>query len=168
MPLERPPFSALNFRSGSYHFHKWHNIPLWSITILHFLPSGDHHFHNLFMFKPFFATRGQLTAVGQRLGLAAGQRRPTVSSGDPHIHARAGTGALHFHARAQSGAPHFSLCRGTYLPKFGASPPPPPPPPRTLLRPTTHSLVQGSLIWNHHYAMSSKLTVVPKHISSNF
>ena len=36
VPRERPPFSALNFRSGAYHFHKWHNILLRSITILLF------------------------------------------------------------------------------------------------------------------------------------
>ena len=36
VPRERPPFSALNFRSGAYHFHKCQNIPLRSITILLF------------------------------------------------------------------------------------------------------------------------------------
>ena len=39
VPLERPPFSALNFRSRAYHFHKWHKNPeLRSIIILQFLP----------------------------------------------------------------------------------------------------------------------------------
>ena len=38
VPRERPPFSALNFRSGTYHFHKCQNIPLRSITILHSWP----------------------------------------------------------------------------------------------------------------------------------
>ena len=44
--------------------------------------------------------------------------------------AQARSGAPHFHARpgARSGAlAHFSLCRGTYLPKFGVTPHPPPP-----------------------------------------
>ena len=36
VPRERPPFSALNFRSGAYHFHKSEN-PFRSITILNFL-----------------------------------------------------------------------------------------------------------------------------------
>ena len=37
VPRERPPFSALNFRSGAYHFHKLPKNPFRSITILHIL-----------------------------------------------------------------------------------------------------------------------------------
>ena len=37
VPRERPPFSALNFRSGAYHIHKLPKNPFRSITILHFL-----------------------------------------------------------------------------------------------------------------------------------
>ena len=37
VPRERPPFSALNFRSGTYNFHKLPRNPFRSITILHFL-----------------------------------------------------------------------------------------------------------------------------------
>ena len=37
VPRKRPPFSALNFCSGAYHFHKLPKNPFWSITILHFL-----------------------------------------------------------------------------------------------------------------------------------
>ena len=36
VPRERPPFSALNFRSGAYHFHKLPKNPFRSIIILHF------------------------------------------------------------------------------------------------------------------------------------
>ena len=69
------------------------------------------------------------TRSGSDPGLAAGQsasqKRPTLSSGDPHFHARARCGAPHFHALSGT----LSLCRNTYLPKFGQVPPPPPPPP---------------------------------------
>ena len=84
-------------------------------------------------------------------GLAAGRRAPArrvlavpetriftlktdqARSGAPRIFklktAQARSGAPHFHPRpgARSGArAHFSLCRGTYLPKFGSPPPPTP------------------------------------------
>ena len=36
VPRERPPFSAPNFRSGAYNFHKWPKNPVRSITILYF------------------------------------------------------------------------------------------------------------------------------------
>ena len=39
---------------------------------------------------------------------------------------QARSGAPHFHVPEP--LPHFSLCRGTYLPKFGVSTPPPPAP----------------------------------------
>ena len=54
VPRERPPFSALNFRSGAYHFHKLPKYPFRSITILHFFGgfcrSGDHHFQNMYAY----------------------------------------------------------------------------------------------------------------------
>ena len=37
VPRKRPPFSALNFHSGTYHFHKLPKNLFRSITILHFL-----------------------------------------------------------------------------------------------------------------------------------
>ena len=37
VPQTRPPFSAMNFRSGAYNFHKLPKNPFRSITILHFL-----------------------------------------------------------------------------------------------------------------------------------
>ena len=121
MPRERPPFSALNFRAGAYHFHKW---PKYSAPehhhLIFFCRSGDHHFRNLFTFKSFIAAHGWITAASpnaKRSGSAPGLASYiTVSSGDAH-----------FHARARSGTPHFSLCRGTYLPKFWGEYPPPPP-----------------------------------------
>ena len=37
VPRERPPFSALNIRSGAYNFHKLPKNPFRSITMFHFL-----------------------------------------------------------------------------------------------------------------------------------
>ena len=79
-----------------------------------FCRSGDHHFQNFFNFNPFIASHGRLSPNAKR------SAAPRVSgrSGDSHFHARPG---------ARSGAlAHFSLCRGTYLPRFGVSTPPPP------------------------------------------
>ena len=80
-------------------------------------------------------------------GQSASQTRPG-SSGDPHFHAQHGSSLVRSPAFScsirlklgtepriftldrgtQSGAgAHLSLCRGTYLPKFGLSTPPPPP-----------------------------------------
>ena len=89
-------------------------FPIWSISFSQitkqicsgaspfyiFCLSGDHHLKNFFNFNPLIAIHGRLTAAsmntkrsGSAPGLAAGQSasqtRPTVSSGDPHFHARA-------------------------------------------------------------------------------
>ena len=120
-----------------------------------FCRSGDHHFQNFFNFNPFIASHGRLSpnakySVSGRSGDAhfhaqngsSSFRSPSFSRSkrlklvpEPRIFklktAQARSGAPHFHARpgARSGAlAHFSLCRGTYLPKFGVSTPPPPPP----------------------------------------
>ena len=75
VPRERPPFSALNFRSGAYHFHKLPKNPFRSITILHFFGgfyrSGDHHFQHFFNFNPFIASRGRLSPNAKAFGRAA-------------------------------------------------------------------------------------------------
>ena len=69
VPRERPPFSALNLRSGAYHFHKFSNISLRSITILYsFCRSGDHNFRN-------FAAHGRLTQPSS----ASSLRSPALS-----------------------------------------------------------------------------------------
>ena len=88
VPRERPPFSALNFRSGTYHFHKLPKNPFRSITILQFL--ADFAVPETIIFKiSFISTRSSPPTAGsartqsirQRRGLAAGQTRPG-SSGD--------------------------------------------------------------------------------------
>ena len=69
-------------------------------------------------------------AALQRLaaGQSASKTRPTVSSGDPHFHARARSGAPHFYARACSGAPpppFFTLPRHIITKIWGECPHPP-------------------------------------------
>ena len=79
----------------------------------------------IFIFFPFQPVNAKRSR--QRRGLAAVPeiriftlKKDQARSGTPYFHARPG---------ARSGAlPHVSLCRGTYLPKFGVSTPPPPPP----------------------------------------
>ena len=118
-----------------------------------FCRSGDHHFQNFFNFNPFIASHGRLSPNAKRSAAprvsSRPERQPDASwqfrrlafsrskriklVPEPRIFklktAQARSGAPHFHARpgARSGArAHFSLCRGTYLPKFGVSTPPPP------------------------------------------
>ena len=121
----------LSGRSGDLHFQAFH--------------SGDSHFQAFgsaagSVRSPAFSRSKRLKLVPEPpiFKLKTAQAR----SGDPHFHARPGahSGDPHFHARpgARSGAlAIFSLCRGTYLPKFGVStppPPPPPPPPPAIVR----------------------------------
>ena len=109
VPREIPPFSALNFRSGAYHFHKLPNNPFRSITILHFwriLPFRRPSFskfprENCFNFNPFIATAGSAgtQSVRQRRGpgLAAGQSASQTrpgSSGNTHFHAQNGSSSF--------------------------------------------------------------------------
>ena len=72
----RPPFSAMNFRSGAYHFPQ---ITQKSVPEHHhftffggFCRSGDHHFQNFFNFKPLHRLpRPAAQRVCQCRGLAA-------------------------------------------------------------------------------------------------
>ena len=113
-----------------------------------FCRSGDHHFPNFFHFNPFIASHGRLSPNAKRSAVPRVSSRPEHQPDaswqfrrlafscskwiklvpEPRIFklktAQARSGVPHFHARpgARSGArAHFSLCRGTYLPKFGAS-----------------------------------------------
>ena len=128
VPRERPPFSALNFLSGAYPFHK---LPKKSVPEHHhfalfgrFCRSGDHNFQNIFNFNPFIASHGWRSPNAKRHRLAARLRAPAR-----HVLAVPVNRIFTLKTdQARSGArAHFSLCRGTYLPKFGVSNPPPPP-----------------------------------------
>ena len=134
VPPERPPFSALNFRSGAYNFHKLPKIRSGASPFKFFF--ADFAVPETIIFKislistrssPPTAGSARTLCVRQRRGLAAGQSvsqtRPG-SSGDSHFHAQnrikpvpqpciftlktaqARSGAPHFHARpgARSGA----------------------------------------------------------------
>ena len=124
------PFSSLNFRSGAYHFHKLQKNPLRIIIILHFLPLRRPSFSK-FLYRKEISSHSSPPTAGllQRSGVSGRPECQTDASYSQfrtfsHFYARARSGAPHFHAQARSRAPHFSLCRGTYLPKFGASHPP--------------------------------------------
>ena len=136
VPRERPPFSALNFRSGAYHFHKLSvpgqqirsgASPFYIFWRLSFCRSGDHHFQNpetIFNFILFIASHGRLSPNAKR------SAAPRISgrSGDSHFHAQNGSSSFRSPAfsrskrlklvpeprifklktaQARSGAPHF-------------------------------------------------------------
>ena len=74
VPQTRPPFSAMNFRSGAYHFHKLPKNPFRSITILFFggfCRSGDHNFQNFYNFTRSSPPTAAAQRIRQRRGLAA-------------------------------------------------------------------------------------------------
>ena len=85
------------------HFQPYFSAPehiiftLRSITILHFWPLRRPvvHFQNSFSFKPFIAAHGRLTAVPRGYSRPECQADASykVSSGDPHFHPRARSGA---------------------------------------------------------------------------
>ena len=128
VPRERPPFSALNIRSGAYHFHELPKNPFRSITILHFLAdyfcrSGDHQFQNVFNFNPFIASHGRLSPVRQRRGLAAVPdirifriftlKTDQARSGAPHFHAQNGSSS--FRNPAFSSSKRLKLVREPHI-----------------------------------------------------
>ena len=97
VPRERPPFSALNFRSGAYNFHKLPKNPFRSITILHFLADfavPETIIFKISNFNPFIAFHGRLSPNAK-----PSAARVSGRSGDSHFHAQNGS--------ARSGAPHF-------------------------------------------------------------
>ena len=138
------PFRSISFS----HITKKNPFP--SITILHHL--AEFAVPETIIFKiSLVSTRSSPPTVGSARTRVSGrlERQPDASwqfrriafsrskriklVPEPRIFklktAQARSGAPHFHARlgARSGArAHFSLCRGTYLPKFGVSTPPPP------------------------------------------
>ena len=151
---ERPPFSALNFRSGAYHFHKLPENPFRSINILIFL--ADFAVPETIIFKislissPPTSGSARTHSVRQRRGLAAGQsasqKRPG-SSGDSHFHGQNGSssfrspenknGPSSFRSPAfsrstvssfRSPCPFFTLPRHIPTKIWDEYPPPPPPP----------------------------------------
>ena len=92
--------------------------------------SGAYHFHK-------WQKYSTISTPGLVAGQSASHTRHTVSSRDPHFHARAHSGALHFHARARSGAsPIFRFAMAhTYQNLGGVQPHPPPPPSRDEIKP---------------------------------
>ena len=140
VPRERPPFSALNFRSGAYHFHKFPKNPFRSITILQFFGgfcrSGDHHFQNFFNFNPFIASHGRLSPNAKRSAAPRVSQTRPGSSGDWHFHAQNGSSSFRSPAFSSSKRlklvpeplPIFTLPQHILTKIWGEYPPPPPRP----------------------------------------
>ena len=110
VPHERPPFSALNFRSGAIIFPNYQKISSGASPFYIFCRSGDHHFQNFFNFNPFIASHGRLSPNA----LAA----PRVSS-RLRVPARCvlvvpETSIFTLKTdQARSGAPHFQVQNGS-------------------------------------------------------
>ena len=135
VPRERPPFSALNFRSGAYHFHK---LPqkirsgaspfyiFWRIC-----RSGDNHFQISLIStrsSPPTAGSARTQSVRQRRGLAAVPeiriftlKTAQARSGAPHFQARNGSTGSSF----RSPCPFCTLPRHIPTKIWGEYPPPP-------------------------------------------
>ena len=116
VPRERPPCSALNFRSGAYHFHKLQKNPFRSMTILHFWADfavpGTIIFFLIYVTRssPSTASSARTQSVRQRRGLAAGQSASQTrlgSSGDSHFHAQNGSSSFRNPAFSRSTGSSF-------------------------------------------------------------
>ena len=97
VPRERPPFSALNFRSQITH----KSVPEhhhFTFFFGGFCRNGDHHFQNFFNFNPFIASHGRLSPNAKR------SAAPRVSgrSGDTHFHAQNGSSSFRRYAFSRS------------------------------------------------------------------
>ena len=126
VPRERPPFSALNFRFGAYHLHKFPKNPFRSITILHFL--ADFAVPETIIFKislisinPFIASHGRLSPNAKRSAAPRrGLARPLVP--EPRIFTLD-------RELVPEPLPIFHFAAAHRLPTkiWGEYPPPPPP-----------------------------------------
>ena len=103
--LHWPPFSALSFRSGAYHFHKLPKNPFRSITMLHFLADFAVPETIIFLFfsffNPFISSHGRRSRTRQRRGVAAVPeiriftlKTDQARSGDSHFHAQKGSSSF--------------------------------------------------------------------------
>ena len=103
-----PPFSALNFRSGAYHFPQItkKSVPEHFTFFGGFCRSGDHHFQNFFNFNSFIASPRPAQPFGsaaaswpfRRFAFSRSKRIKLVP--EPRIFTL-------ITAQARSGAPHF-------------------------------------------------------------
>ena len=73
MPRERPPFSALTFRSGAYHFHKWQKYSAPKYHHFTFLPFRRPSFSKFLYVqavyrrpRPAYCSQPERKAFGQR------------------------------------------------------------------------------------------------------
>ena len=107
VPRERPPFSALNFRSGAYNFNKLPQNLFRCITILHFL--ADFAVPETIIFKISLTTRSSPSTAGSARTLCVRQRCGILAVPEIRIFTlktdQARSGAQHFHA--QNGSSSF-------------------------------------------------------------
>ena len=135
VPRERPPFSALNFRSGAFshifpksvpehhHFKFWADFAVPETIIFKmrsgaspfyifggFCRSGDHHFQYLSNFSPYDGRQQPTRAPARRVLAVAESNIFTLKT------AQARSGAPHFHAQNGSNSfrrPSFSRSTGS-------------------------------------------------------
>ena len=132
VPRERPPFSALNFRFGAYHFHKITKNPFRSITILIFL--ADFAVPETIIFKmSLISTRSSPPTAGSARTQSVRQRRGLVAVPEIRIFTLKRIKLVPEPciftlktAQARSGAPHFQARSGALVNLGWVSPPPPP------------------------------------------
>ena len=131
VPRERPPFSALNFRSGAYHFRKLPKNLFRSITFFTFL--ADFAVPETIIFKiSLNSTRSSPSTAGSAqtqkhsaAGQSASQTRPG-SFRDSHFHAQNGSSSFRSPAFSSSKplklvpeGPAFSCSIGSSVPEPG-------------------------------------------------
>ena len=101
-----------------------HFLPFWRPPYSTFLYIQAIHCHP----RPAYCSQPKRKAFGQRPGVTRSGRPECQPECQPDTSYKVSSGDPHFHAQARTGAPHFSLSHGTYLPKYGMSAAPPPPP----------------------------------------
>ena len=138
VPQKRPPFSALNFRSGAYNFHTFPKNPFRIISISPFFfggggggfcRSGDHHFKNFFNFNPFIASHGRLspnaapwvsqTRPGSSVESHFQRSADQARSRAPHLQAQNGSISVRRPSFSRStGSSFLSPCQMFTLPRY--------------------------------------------------
>ena len=156
VPRARPPFSALNFRSGEYHFHKLPYPPKKKrsgASPFYFFLADFAVPETIILQISLISTRSsaqplrsaaprvsgrpehQSDASWQFRRLAFSRSKPVSSSArSPHYHAQNGSSSIRSPAFSRSTGssfrspgPFFTLPRHIPTRKFGMSTPPPPP-----------------------------------------
>ena len=116
VPQERPPFSALNFRSGAYNFHKFPKNPFRSISFSQISKKSVPEHHHFTFFWRIFAVPETIIF---KISLISTRSSPAMAGS-----ARTQRCGLARRVLAVPESPIFTLKRIKLVP----DPPPPPPP----------------------------------------